>query len=61
MTDDATRHTTLGLVGGVSEGQAVYNDVQLGFYARLNTLLLRVYALDLTRDWIGDRLRLRVV
>jgi phosphonate transport system permease protein len=44
----------LGLVGGGGLGQAVYNDVQLGFYARLGTLLLVIYGLVMVSDWIGD-------
>jgi phosphonate transport system permease protein len=44
----------LGLVGGGGLGQAIYNDVQLGFYARLGTLLLVVYALVMVSDRIGD-------
>jgi phosphonate transport system permease protein len=52
--------TILGLVGGGGLGQAIYNNVQLGFYARLSTLILLTYALVLTSDWIGERLRLRV-
>jgi len=44
----------LGLVGGGGLGQAVYNNVQLGFYARLGTLLLVIYALVMLSDWIGD-------
>jgi phosphonate transport system permease protein len=52
--------TILGLVGGGGLGQAIYNNVQLGFYERLSTLILLVYALVLTSDWIGERLRLRV-
>jgi len=52
--------TILGLVGGGGLGQAIYNNVQLGFYPRLSTLILVVYALVLTSDWIGERLRLRV-
>jgi phosphonate transport system permease protein len=43
----------LGLVGG-GLGQAVYNNVQLGFYARLGTLLLVIYALVMVSDRIGD-------
>ena len=38
----------------------IYNEVQRGFYLRLSTLVLLVYALVLTSDWIGERLRLRV-
>lgn len=52
--------TILGLVGGGGLGQAIYNNVQLGFYPRLTTLILLVYALVLTSDWIGERLRLSV-
>jgi ABC-type methionine transport system permease subunit len=52
--------TILGLVGGGRRGQAIYNNVQLGFYPRLSTLILLVYALVLTSDWIGEPLRLRV-
>jgi ABC-type phosphate/phosphonate transport system permease subunit len=48
------------LVGGGGLGQAIYNNMQLGFYPRLSTLILLVYALVLTSDWIGERLRLRV-
>jgi len=49
-----------GLVGGSGLGQAIYNHVQFGFYPRPSTLILLVYALVLTSDWIGERLRLRV-
>jgi phosphonate transport system permease protein len=52
--------TILGLVGGGGLGQAIYNNVQLGFYPRLSTLILLIYALVLSSDWIGERLRLRV-
>lgn len=44
----------LGLVGGGGLGQAVYNNVQLGFYARLGTLLLVIYGLVMVSDRIGD-------
>lgn len=44
----------LGLVGGGGLGQAIYNNVQLGFYARLGTLLLVIYALVMVSDRIGD-------
>jgi len=53
--------TVLGLVGGGGMGQAIYNNVQLGFYARLLTLIAVVYALVITTDWISDRLRFRTV
>lgn len=52
--------TILGLVGGGGLGQAIYNNVQLGFYTRLSTLILVIYALVLASDWLGERLRLRV-
>lgn len=52
--------TILGLVGGGGLGQAIYNNVQLGFYPRLSTLILLIYGLVLASDWIGERLRLRV-
>jgi len=52
--------TILGLVGGGGLGQAIYNNVQLGFYPRLTTLILLIYALVLASDWIGERLRLSV-
>jgi phosphonate transport system permease protein len=44
----------LGLVGGGGLGQAVYNNIQLGFYERLGTLLLVIYGLVMFSDWIGD-------
>jgi phosphonate transport system permease protein len=52
--------TMLGLVGGGGLGQSIYNNVQLGFYNRLATLILLIYALVLASDWIGERLRLSV-
>ncbi len=51
--------TVLGLVGGGGLGQAIYNNVQLGFYPKVATLILVVYALVATTDWIGDRVRAR--
>lgn len=50
--------TVLGLVGGGGLGQAIYNNLQLGFYARLSTLILIIYSLVLTTDWLGYRLRI---
>jgi phosphonate transport system permease protein len=44
----------LGLVGGGGLGQAIYNNVQLGFYSRLATLLLLVYLLVIVSDRMGD-------
>ncbi|MGA2353301.1 MAG: phosphonate ABC transporter, permease protein PhnE [Terriglobales bacterium] len=52
--------TILGLVGGGGLGQVIYNNVQLGFYSRLTTLILLIYALVLASDWMGERLRLSV-
>jgi len=52
--------TILGLVGGGGLGQAIYNNVQLGFYPRLTTLILMIYSMVLASDWIGERLRLKV-
>lgn len=49
----------LGLVGGGGLGQAIYNNVQLGFYSRLATLLLVVYVLVIASDWIGDHVSRR--
>jgi len=51
--------TILGLVGGGGLGQAIYNNVQLGFYSRTTTIVAIVYALVITMDWLGDRLRSR--
>jgi phosphonate transport system permease protein len=44
----------LGLVGGGGLGQAIYNNVQLGFYSRLGTLLLVIYGLVMVSDRIGN-------
>ena len=49
--------TILGLVGGGGLGQIIYNSVQLGFYSNLATLILLVYILVITSDWISHRLR----
>lgn len=51
--------TVLGLVGGGGLGQAIYNNVQLGFYARLTTLVALVYALVVAADRVSDVLRFR--
>jgi phosphonate transport system permease protein len=51
--------TILGLVGGGGLGQAIYNNVQLGFYPRVTTLIAIVYVLVIATDWIGDRIRSR--
>jgi phosphonate transport system permease protein len=51
----------LGLVGGGGLGQAIYNNVQLGFYSRLATLLIVIYILVMASDWIGDSVSRRTV
>jgi phosphonate transport system permease protein len=51
--------TILGLVGGGGLGQAIYNNVQLGFYSRIAVLIAVIYALVMTTDWLGDMLRTR--
>jgi phosphonate transport system permease protein len=51
--------TILGLVGGGGLGQAIYNNVQLGFYSRIAVLIAVIYALVMTTDWLGDLLRTR--
>ena len=51
--------TVLGLVGGGGLGQAVYNNVQLGVFTRVSTLVALVYLLVLSTDWVSDRLRHR--
>lgn len=48
--------TILGLVGGGGLGQVMYNDVQLGFYARVATLILFIYALVMATDWAGNKI-----
>ena len=47
--------TILGLVGGGGLGQLMYNDVQLGFYPRVATLILLIYALVMATDWAGTK------
>jgi phosphonate transport system permease protein len=51
----------LGLVGGGGLGQAIYNNVQLGFYSRLATLLIVIYVLVIASDWIGDNVSRKTV
>ncbi len=46
--------TILGLVGGGGLGQALYNNVQLGDYAKVSTLILAVMALVITSDWLSQ-------
>ena len=52
--------TLLGLVGGGGLGMAIYNNIQLGFYARVTTLVLVIYGMVLASDWMSERLRLRI-
>lgn len=49
----------LGLIGGGGLGQAIYNNIQLGFYSRTTTIVAIVYALVIVTDWLSDRLRNR--
>jgi phosphonate transport system permease protein len=49
--------TILGLVGGGGLGQIIYNNVQLGFYSNLATLIILVYFLVLMLDWVSYRWR----
>ena len=49
--------TILGLVGGGGLGQAIYNNIQLGFYQQVATMILLVYGLVIATDWAGDRIR----
>jgi len=51
----------LGLLGGGGLGQAIYNNLQLGFYSRLATLLLLVYLLVIASDWMADRVCRRTI
>lgn len=48
--------TILGLVGGGGLGQAMYNNVQLGFYPQVATLILVIYVLVMATDWVGTRI-----
>ena len=47
----------VGLVGGGGLGLLLHNSVQLGFYPRVATLLLLVYALVAGTDLLSERLR----
>jgi phosphonate transport system permease protein len=49
--------TILGLVGGGGLGQAIYNNIQLGFYQQVATMIVMVYGLVIASDWLGDRIR----
>jgi phosphonate transport system permease protein len=49
--------TILGLVGGGGLGQAIYNNIQLGFYQRITVLIAIIYLLVIITNWLGDKLR----
>ena len=49
--------TILGLVGGGGLGQAIYNNIQLGFYPQVATMILLIYGLVIATGWAGDRIR----
>jgi phosphonate transport system permease protein len=46
--------TILGLVGGGGLGQALYNDVQLGDYRKVSTLIAAVVILVIGSDWLSQ-------
>ncbi|HEY0759115.1 MAG TPA: ABC transporter permease subunit [Acidisarcina sp.] len=46
--------TILGLVGGGGLGQALYNDVQLGDYGKVSTLIAAVIVLVVASDWLSQ-------
>ncbi|MDQ2924195.1 MAG: ABC transporter permease subunit [Acidobacteriota bacterium] len=46
--------TILGLVGGGGLGQALYNDVQLGDYSKVSTLIAAVIVLVVGSDWLSQ-------
>lgn len=49
--------TVLGLVGGGGLGLSIYNNIQLGFYPRVSTLIAIIYILVIVTNWLGDKLR----
>jgi phosphonate transport system permease protein len=51
--------TVLGLVGGGGLGQLIYNNIQLGFYTNLATLIILVYVMVVATDWVSHRLRVQ--
>jgi len=53
--------TVLGLVAGGGLGQLIYNNIQLGFYSRVSTLIALTYMLVIATTWVGDKLRPRRV
>ena len=46
--------TILGLVGGGGLGQALYNDVQLGDFGKVSTLIAAVSLLVIGSDWLSQ-------
>lgn len=52
--------TVVGLAGGGGIGIELYNSMQLGFYPRMATLILVIYAMVAATGWIGDRVRRRL-
>jgi phosphonate transport system permease protein len=46
--------TILGLVGGGGLGQALYNNVQLGGYRKVSTLIAAVIVLVVGSDWLSQ-------
>ncbi|MEO7331841.1 MAG: ABC transporter permease subunit [Minicystis sp.] len=53
--------TVVGLVGGGGIGLVLYNDIQLGFYDRVGTLVVLVYGMITASDWLTDRIRRRTL
>jgi len=49
--------TVVGLVGGGGLGLALYNDLQLGWYQQVTTLVLVIYLLVVATDFLANRLR----
>lgn len=52
--------TVVGLAGGGGIGLELYNAMQLGWFERVATLILVIYALVAATGWIGDRVRRRL-
>ena len=52
--------TVVGIAGGGGIGMALYNDVQLGFYPRVATLILVIDVLVMATGWIGDAILRRL-
>jgi phosphonate transport system permease protein len=52
--------TVVGLAGGGGIGIELYNSMQLGFHARVATLILVVGLMVTMTGWVGDRIRRRL-